>query len=215
MKFHPEILAVFSSGRLAAWIYCGLAVCLMTGCVVMVRRRNKTQRRRIRAPVPPPAIKKRGRVNSASSKPLPVAVKNSAPNGHAWPKPEAFRRKRRKRVFNYSKFYTSVMRELSLHSYHPANMANGKFHANGHNHVPSNGQANGHAVSNGTEVNQTIKSEIENLIAGQQVLIQKQKMLLEQQARLIEEKTRIIEEQTALKTKRAAQAACDNANVNP
>ncbi len=195
MKFHPEILAVFGSGT--AWIYGGFAACLLIACGVMVRRRNKTQHRRIHAPAPAPVIKHKGRVNSASSKPSQIAAKKTVLNGHPWPKPVPFRRKSRKRVFNYSKFYVSIMRELSLHSYHPANTANGKSQANGHSH--------GHVVSNGPNVNPIIKSEIENLIANQEILIQTQKSLLEEQARLIEEKSRVIEEQTAfLKMKRAA-----------
>jgi hypothetical protein len=209
MKFHPhEILAVFGSGTVAAWIYCGLAVCLITGSTIVVRHRYKTQRRRIHARVSAPIIKNKTRLNDASPNPPSATAKNSPLNGHIWPKP-VFRRKRRKRMFNYSKFCASVMRELSLHTYHPANMTNGKSHANGHSNGASNGRANGHpgdhTAPNGTMANQTIKPEIVDLIASQQNLIEEQKSLLEQQARLIEEKSRLIEEQTAfLITKRAA-----------
>src|SRR5580698_8581243 len=170
MKFHPEILAAFANGKVAAWIYCGLAVCLITACVIFVRRRNKTRHRRIRSPVPAPAIKNRGRVNRAS--PPSVALKSNPLNDHAWPKPAPLRHKRRKQIFNHFKFYASVMRELSLHSPHAAGITNGKSHANGHSH--------GQIVSNGTNVNQTMEPEIEDLIANQEILIPTQKSLLEE-----------------------------------
>lgn len=208
MKFHPEILAAFGSGIVAAWIYCGLALCLIMGGVLVIHHRRRTRHRRIHAPVPPLIVPTKARGKITSSPGPSVAIKNNAPDSSAWPRP-VFRRKRRKRVFNYSKFYTSVMRELSLHTYHPANVTNGKSLANGHSNGATNGHANGHpgghVVSNGTNVNHTIKSEIEDLIANQEILIQAQKSLLEEQTRLIEEKNRIIEEQAAfLKMKRAA-----------
>jgi hypothetical protein len=194
MKFHPEILSVFGNGTV--WTYCCLTVGLVIVYLVMVHRRNKTQRRRIRPAVPAQAIKNRGQANNTIPHPSLVTLKNSTSSGPAWPKP-VFRRKRRKRVFNYSKFYARVMRELSHHTYHPTNLTNRKSHANGHSHE--------HVISNGTKANQTIKSEVEDLIANQEILIRTQKSLLEEQARLIEEKSRVIEEQTAfLKMKRAA-----------
>jgi hypothetical protein len=196
MKFQPEILAAFANGKPAPWIFCGLAICFITACVVIVRRKNKTQHRRTRSPVPAPVIKNRSGVNHPAPPSPPVAIKSNPLDGHAWPKP-VFRHKRRKRIFNHFKFYASVMKELSLHSHHPGGTTNGKSHANGHSH--------GHVVSNGTNVNQTIKSEMEDLMANQEMLIQTQKSILEEQARLIEEKNRIIEEQMAfLKMKRAA-----------
>lgn len=189
MKFHPEILAVFASANIAAWIYCALAICLIAGGSAIVRRWHKTRHQRIRTPAP--AIKNKSRVNQTSNH-QSVVVKNNAANGDAWPKP-LFHRRHRKRVFNYSKFYTSVIKELSLHTYHTAAT---KSHAHGHSH--------GHMPSNETNAHPTTNSEIEDLIAHREILIQTQKALLEEQARLIQEKNRMIEEQTTFLKRNAA-----------
>jgi hypothetical protein len=99
------------------------------------------------------------------------------------------------------------MRELSLHSYGPGTAVNGKsnslngHHHNGHTNGHTNGHANGHANGtngkNGSSLNETLKTEIEELIATQKNLIHEQKCLLEQQTKLIEEKRWLIEEQAA------------------
>jgi uncharacterized membrane-anchored protein len=198
-------------GAIAAWIYGGLAVCLVAGGVVVVIRRNKRQiRPQAPAQIPVPAVKNDVPAKAVFTTPPSPILKKSETNGHAQPKPvsshvngsKPFNRNRRKRVFDYPKFYTNVMRELSLYSYGPGNSTNGKSpangHANGHTNGESNGYANGHAaVSNGSMANETIKSQIEELISTQKSLIQEQKCLLEQQTRLIEEKRWLIEEQTA------------------
>jgi len=192
-------------GAVAAWTYSGLAVCLVLGGVLIVHR-NKRQPRRasVRAPVMANASSAHASATNAVAAEPALALNNHKlngnGNGHHTPvkvspaqkrESKQFNRNRRKRVFDYPKFYTNVMRELSLHSYGPGGVAtNGKSHANGH----SNGHANG---TNGSKANETIKSEIVELIATQKNLIQEQKCLLEQQTRLIEEKRWLIEEQTA------------------
>jgi uncharacterized membrane-anchored protein len=224
-------LASDGSGTIAVWIYCGLAVGLVTGGGAMFLRRNKTPHHhrhrhgRFHAPIPVPAIQNKLPANNVPSNQLSLALKYDESNGHAIPIPisnhrngwKPFKRKRRKRVYDYSKSYMNIMRQLSHDSYLSASATNGKSsssghadgHSNGHGHGDINVHANGH--SNGATENQTIKPEIVSLITSLQSLIEEQKSLLEQQVRLIEEKSRLIEEQTAFLE---AQALVDGHQVN-
>jgi len=226
----------------AAWVYLvysGLAVCAgVAGIMILISRRNNRQHRAVRKVVSAPVLAQ------AASAPAPVAAQTipvtpvasavtpSAPltnvklNGHGTNGSTAngskserngkqFHRNRRKRVFNYPKFYTHVMKELSFHAYEGSPLMtngksrNGNGYTNGHVNGHKNG-ANGHTNgtngtngsngangANGSESNESVKTGIEELIATQKSLIQEQKCLLEQQTRLIEEKRWLIEEQTA------------------
>jgi uncharacterized membrane-anchored protein len=198
------------AGATAVWIYSGMFVCVIVGGVMLVRKKkastlSKASRpAHVAAPVAP----------AVAAKPSVPAAATVAGNGHqngavsakapGQNQVKRFHRNRRKKIFNYPKFYTNVMRELSLHSYGPAHYVNGKNgsngHGNGHLNGASNGHANGHAngASNGSNgVNEAIKAEIATLIANQKNLIEEQKCLLEQQTKLIAEKRWLIEEQSA------------------
>jgi uncharacterized membrane-anchored protein len=221
------------------WVYSGLAVCVaFAGFMVLISRRKTHRHRTVRPVVSAPAVAVAHAASPAQTTPAmqtapatPVAstagaasaytnVKlNGNGNGHSKTNGSTterngkhFHRNRRKRVFNYPKFYTHVMKELSFHAYDASPITNGKSrngHVNGHSNGNGNG-ANGHANgtngtngangtngSNGSESNGSVKTGIEELIATQKALIQEQKCLLEQQTRLIEEKRWLIEEQTA------------------
>jgi uncharacterized membrane-anchored protein len=237
---HQTSLANGGFGALAVWIYCGLAACLVTVGVIMLLRRNKAPRlhrrrlSRIHTHVPAPAIQNKALVNNVSSNQLSLALKYHESNGHAVPIPisnhrngwRLFKRKRRKRVYDFSKSYMNIMRQLSRGSFLSVNATNGKppsnghanehsnGHGNGDSHIHTNGHFKGSAAPNGAAENQTVKPEIVNLIACLQILIAEQKSLLEQQTRLIKEKSRLIEEQTAfLKTQSLWDAHHDNVNV--
>lgn len=222
---HAQTAGFFGGGfgAVAAWIYGGFAICLVTGGIVVILRRNKKQPRsqaQAYATAPVPVVKNGIPAKAVlSNSPTPV-LKKSETNGHTQPKGVAgqvngskqFNRNRRRRVFDYPKFYTNVMRELSLYSYAPNNGTNGKSrsngYANGHTNGESNGHANGHTqTSNGAMANESIKSQIEDLIATQKSLIQEQKCLLEQQTKLIEEKRWLIDEQTAFLKSQSSLAA--------
>jgi uncharacterized membrane-anchored protein len=213
------------TGAAAALVYAGLGACVLVGLVVVTRR--KKHRRPARMPAGAavasnsvPAHGSNGSNGSSASKnaqPAAPAMAKVALNQGQTKELKHPARSRRKKVFNYPKFYTNVMRELSLHSYGPGiPVANGKSSSNGHHNGHANGgHANGHSnASNGSNghanstngangssgangVNDAIKAEIVELIATQKNLIQEQKNLLEQQTRLIEEKRWLIEEQTA------------------
>ena len=221
------------SGSTAAVVYAGLGACVLVGGLVVVMKRKKHHHRRTRVATPVTAVTATTVAASASNggsahasngsngasahkngngQPAAPAMAKVALNGQRKDSKQG-QRSRRRKVFNYPKFYTNVMRELSLHSYGPGAPLNGKSNSNGHanghqnGHANgSNGHANGHAngsnghangANGGHGVNEAIKSEIVELIASQKNLIQEQKNLLEQQTKLIEEKRWLIEEQTA------------------
>jgi uncharacterized membrane-anchored protein len=188
---------IFSGfGSAAALAYSGLAACALLGSVIVMRKRGRRRqpkgqpqpRTQTRAPVPPLAAATatengtaittgpaNGNGMATPVKAASPAFKNGEVNGRAVA-PRQFQRNRRKRIFDYPKFYTNVITELSRSYTAPG----------------ANGQTNGHA--NGKHA---VKSEIVELITTQKNLIQEQKCLLEQQTRLIEEKRWLIEEQTA------------------
>ncbi|HEX3628388.1 MAG TPA: hypothetical protein VH280_23520 [Verrucomicrobiae bacterium] len=198
-------------GSDTAWVYSGLAACLLTGGAAVIRRRHRRphrRRRRAHAPVSAPAIISKIPVTSVSANPSSVPINNSESKGYTRLNPPSnrsnlarpFRRHHRKRMFDYPKFFTKVMGDAASHYYIPFARTNGKFRAdqpNGHLNG-SRGHDNDHAAANGMNPNQTTKSEIADLIATQKDLIKQQKSLLEQQTRLIEEKRQLLAAQTAI-----------------
>lgn len=96
---------------------------------------------------------------------------------------------RRRREFNYQKFYSDMMLEVSSGPFVASPAANGKQTA-----VRS--QVRSAPVE--PNVNQTIVRANLELIANQTHLIEEQKRLLQEQGRLIHEKSKLIEEKTKL-----------------
>jgi MYXO-CTERM domain-containing protein len=201
-------------GAAAAWIYGGLALLTLGGLFVL---RKKSRRHSVRSHVAVEVPAKVAVAAASVNEPLPawqadeVKPTNGVLNGHAPAASPAARngskslhRNRRKRVFDYSKFYTNVVKELTLHSYGGGTpVMNGKSRSNGHTNGHANGHTNGHAngYANGNGANGSgnpdlVKADIEQLIATQKHLIQEQKCLLEQQTKLIEEKRWLIQEQS-------------------
>ena len=214
-------------GAAAAWVYSGIFVCVAVGGVMIFRKKKSAKLSRP-AHVPVPALAAKTSVSQPAPAVKPSlaqpAVAATNGNGHqngaiSKKQVKQFHRNRRKKVFNYPKFYTNVMRELSMHSYGTGHFMNGKSgsngHTNGHHNGASNGHTNGHANghTNGTNgnsngsngVNEAIKTEIAALIANQKNLIEEQKCLLEQQTKLIAEKRWLIEEQSAFLKGQAEQ----------
>jgi hypothetical protein len=117
---------------------------------------------------------------------------------------------KRRRMFNYHKFYTEMVLQgpspstVADNSYNPYagyyveyepprinNNSNGHNNGNGHNSSHNgNGNGNGHHDSNGAHA--------ADLLATQKSLIQNQQRLIDEQARLIEEKSRLIAEKNQL-----------------
>jgi hypothetical protein len=110
---------------------------------------------------------------------------------------------KRKRTFNYNKYYADLMSQVSSGAYVVAGPAN---------HHRTNG-ANGHSPAPKAEYQRfpaqpelpmehppgrSNAELIAELIANQKSLIEEQKRLMSQQMKLIEEKTRLIEEKSKM-----------------
>ena len=137
-------------------------------------------------------------VAQADLKPKVTAARNGSDN-------ESTHRRnaRRKKIFDYHRFYTDTVMKLSSSGY-TVEVTPRNGHANGH--------ANGHSSDPLTEaksaplgtMNQTIMQGQLELIANQKALIEEQKRLVQQQTRFIEEKNKLIQEQNALLERQSA-----------
>jgi len=177
------------------WIYSALAGCAVTaGGVLLYQKRRQ---RRVRGAV----FANRGQAIASARTPsgngqenggagtlgvkLPAIKSNSTSEDHS--------KLRRKKVFDYSKFYTHVVMELSSRSNSGVGpVLNGR---------PNNYTAE--AGANGGDATQSIASATMDLIASQKNFIEEQKRLMQQQTRLIEERRKLIEEQNALLKRQA------------
>jgi len=113
------------------------------------------------------------------------------------------RNARRKKIFDYHRFYTDTVMKLSASGYTvevPPRNGHTNGHANGHS---SDLTAEAKSASYGT-MNQTIMQSHLELIANQKALIEEQKRLVQQQTRFIEEKNKLIQEQNALLERQSA-----------
>ncbi|HLX96514.1 MAG TPA: DUF2167 domain-containing protein [Verrucomicrobiae bacterium] len=104
---------------------------------------------------------------------------------------------RRRKIFDYHRFYTDTVMKLSSSGY-TAEVPPRNGHTNGH----TNGHSLAHAIdaqspSNGA-ANQALMQAHLDLIANQKELIEEQKRLMIQQAKLIEEKSKLIAEKSQL-----------------
>lgn len=110
---------------------------------------------------------------------------------------------RRKKIFDYHRFYTDTVMKLSSSGYTAAVSPR-----NGH----TNGHSDGHSSAPAMEVqpasygamNQAIVQSHLDLIANQKVLIEEQKRLVQEQTKLIEEKNKFIQEQNELLDRQTA-----------
>ena len=110
---------------------------------------------------------------------------------------------RRKKIFDYHRFYTDTVMKLSSSGYTAAVPPR-----NGH----TNGHSDGHSSAPAMEVqpasygamNQAIVQSHLDLIANQKVLIEEQKRLVQEQTKLIEEKNKFIQEQNELLDRQTA-----------
>ncbi|HZL43986.1 MAG TPA: hypothetical protein VFD66_11995, partial [Verrucomicrobiae bacterium] len=100
----------------------------------------------------------------------------------------------RRREFNYQKFYSDMMLEVSAGPSIAQPALNGKRVASA---IPDR------VLSTDGTMHQSIVRANRELIANQTQLIQEQKRLLQEQGRLIEEKSRLIHEKTQILEKQA------------
>lgn len=99
---------------------------------------------------------------------------------------------RQKRMFNYQKFYSDMVLQLSGHSYSWVAPANGRSHPR----VPS-----APAAAPAPAPSQALANANLELIACQNNLIEEQRNLMREQARIIEEKAKLIKEYNQLMQK--------------
>jgi uncharacterized membrane-anchored protein len=104
---------------------------------------------------------------------------------------------RRRKIFDYQRFYTDTVMKLSSSNYTAEVPPR-----NGH----TNGRANGHSLAHAIDAqspsngaaNQALMQAHLDLIANQKELIEEQKRLMIQQAKLIDEKSKLIAEKSQL-----------------
>jgi hypothetical protein len=190
-----NLMAGFGGG-LVVWIYSGLAGgVVLAGSVLLYQRR----RRRVRGAVYANgghaiATARAASANGNGSGSSSVGVKLPAVKTDTSDHRDKLRRKK---VFDYSKFYTHVVMELSSRSNAGVGPApNGRSLTN----LPAAVNA---GAGNAGVVNQAIANATLDLIASQKNLIEEQKSLMQQQTRLIEERRKLIEEQNALLKRQA------------
>jgi uncharacterized membrane-anchored protein len=108
--------------------------------------------------------------------------------------------RRKKRMFNYQKFYTDMMMQSAAVTYSSGlSLKNGnRLQVNG-NGSNSHEHTNGNGKHDGDSLNETLVLQAtSDLIASQKTLIHEQARLIEDQSRLIEEKYRLLEKQSEL-----------------
>ncbi|HEV2434720.1 MAG TPA: DUF2167 domain-containing protein [Verrucomicrobiae bacterium] len=110
---------------------------------------------------------------------------------------------RRKKIFDYHRFYTDTVMKLSSSGY-TAEVTPRNGHANGHSDGHSSAPAMEVQPASYGAVNQAIVQSHLDLIANQKALIEEQKRLVQQQTKLIDEKNRFIQEQNELLERQSA-----------
>jgi uncharacterized membrane-anchored protein len=110
---------------------------------------------------------------------------------------------RRKKVFDYHRFYTDTVMKLSSSGY-TAEFTPRNGHTNGHSDGHSSAPATEAQPASYGAMNQAIVQSHLDLIANQKVLIEEQKRLVQEQTKLIEEKNKFIQEQNELLDRQTA-----------
>lgn len=193
-----NVLASSGSG-VVVWIYSVLAGCavMVGGTLLYQKRRQRGVRSAIHANggqtiAAARASSGNGHTNGRTNGSVPVSARPDVQKNGSTPEDRG--RLRRRKVFDYSKFYTHVVMELSSKSNTMAGpMLNGRSN---NNHTNGNGNGDGAA-------NLTVASATLDLIASQKNLIEEQKRLMQQQTRLIEERRKLIEDQNMLLKRQA------------
>ncbi len=110
---------------------------------------------------------------------------------------------RRKKVFDYHRFYTDTVMKLSSSGY-TAEVPPRNGHSNGHSDGHSSAPAIEAQPASYGAMNQAIVQSHLELIANQKALIEEQKRLVQEQTKLIEEKNKFIQEQNELLERQSA-----------
>jgi len=154
------------------------------------RRRKKSLARNVRYEFP-----KSGKPTASMGQSSPILGVKASESGS---RPSSSgKASRRRRVFNYHKFYTEMVLQVSANPYlSEPNAAPPQ--------APDLPKAQGlQASGSGSESNALAGNAQMELIASQKSLIDEQKRLLREQAKLIEEKSKLISEKTQILEKQA------------
>jgi uncharacterized membrane-anchored protein len=152
--------------RQMIWISCGAAVCVLSIVGFLVTREIRSLKQH------------------KSFEAHPHTNGKFFANGHAF----ARNASRRKRTFDYQKFYADMMTQVSCRSGGPS--------------PDAVSIVNGHETRVEARDAKALQT-INELIAQQKDFIEEQRRLMQQQARLIEERSRLIEEKNQLLAKQA------------
>ena len=214
----PQAVAGMAAGMLPIWIGLSLAAsaAIVAFVLVVKRLRHKPVRSRVVAtalpdvtpapqpvssPVPPagkpaPAVTETATAAppapASKPKPAPLPVR-PAPLSRPMPAFNSQQSLRRKRAFDYNRYFADLMSTVSSHG--PAMESTG---ANGAPAEPEKLSPAPTPVSSGTPVQQSLFTANLELIAHQTSFIEEQRRLIQEQARLIEEKSRLIAEKNQL-----------------
>lgn len=206
-----------TSGFRAVWIGLGVIGCVGIAGTVMLARRLRQYR--ASQPGQAESVAQRG-AKSRNGSPrlkLDVRSKTPKPNYHAQNGNGNGNGTKRRRMFNYHKFYTEMVLQgpspsvsEPMPGFNGVNGYNGYNGYNGHNGYGNghNGNGNGNGAESANHVEATpastngaganMLSAHSEFIASQMSLIEEQKRLIHEQARLIEEKSRLIAEKNQL-----------------
>jgi len=131
-----------------------------------------------------------------------MAVAQNGVNGSS-NRPAHRRGARRKKIFDYHRFYTDTVMKLSSSGY-TAEVTPRNGHTNGHSEGHSSAPAQEAQPASYGAMNQAIVQSHLDLIANQKVLIEEQKRLVQEQTKLIAEKNKFIQEQNELLERQTA-----------
>jgi uncharacterized membrane-anchored protein len=188
----------------APWIAVGVAGLAGAG---LIRRRSK-RRLRARRDAHGTSHHEEARTSVAEPAPAPAkAINGSNGSEKGAVESEHLQKamlghrsgRRKKRVFNYQKFYTEMMMQSSSYSYTPGLSLRGESVLDTHENGSAN-HTNGHHNGNDTHrINEEVVLQATaDLIASQKLLIREQARLIEDQSKLIEEKYRLLERQSEI-----------------
>jgi uncharacterized membrane-anchored protein len=167
--------------RAAIWSGVVFVACALTGIAVVLRRKYRQLKDAEKIPA----------VSAPASAAAPVngSGKNGAPGRES---------SRRRKMFNYPRFYADMMSQVSGSPAYVEHMASAS-------QVPAgaNGSMIGRASAAYPGPNEAILRANLELIANQTNLIEEQRRLLQEQSKLIEEKTRLIREKNQILEKQA------------
>jgi uncharacterized membrane-anchored protein len=184
----PQTTSLFA--RAGFWVGALAAMIVAAGVAALLIVRRAKRKKAKRSP-----LGTNGHVNGSYRNGSEIGLLKTlfGHNGHHHP--------RAKRTFNYHKYYSDLMSQVSYGSYGTVPFVNGNGVKRTNGESAEQASRNGHTALPIQHSQMTLFSGADlvgELIANQKSLIEEQKRLLQQQTKLIEEKTRLIEEKSKM-----------------